>query len=90
MNTPKTLAEHDIIKALYHPTGELRLTMTDVLRLFTDRPEIQHFDDLRRLHLLPELESRILAYSRARGVINYGPHSNYSLTTTRLLGTLAA
>jgi hypothetical protein len=90
MNTPRNTTEQDVIKSIYHSTGEIRLTMTDILRLFADRPEIQHFDDLRRLHLLPELESRVLAYTRAKGTLNYGPHANHALTATRLLSPLPA
>jgi hypothetical protein len=61
----------------------LRLTMVDILRLFADRPEIGHFDDLRRLNLLRTLESRIARYVKAGGTITFSSKNHYALITPR-------
>jgi hypothetical protein len=61
----------------------LRLTMVDILRLFADRPEVQHFDDVRRLDLIPLLEERIAIYVAAGGNINFSSKNIFVLTTPK-------
>jgi hypothetical protein len=74
---------HRHVPSIYHndESRTLRLTMVDILRLFADTPEIGHFDDLRRLNLLAELEARIASYVTAGGSITFGTLNLFALST---------
>jgi hypothetical protein len=73
--------EHRHVASIYTAEKSLRLTMVDVMRLFADRPDIRHFDDLRRLDLLGELEDRVAAYDAAGGNITFSSVNCFMLTT---------
>ena len=85
----KSLSKEDqkIIDRIYHKGHGryLKLTMLDIKRLFADKPEIDHFDDIRVADLMGELESRILKYVKAGGEIKHSSESSYSLVTLALL-----
>ena len=77
----KQAKAHRHVPSIYNQDGTLRLTMVDILRLFADRPEVQHFDTLRALDLIPELEKRITAYVHAGGSITFSSANSANLMT---------
>jgi len=74
---------HRHVPSIYNtdPEKTLRLTMVDVLRLFADMPHIRHFDDVRRLNLMGELEARVAAYDEAGGNMSFSSSNLFMLTT---------
>lgn len=79
----KQCRAHRHVPSIYMNDADrsIRLTMVDILRLFADRPEVRHFDDVRRLELLPQLESRVKAYVHAGGSINFSTKNSFNLIT---------
>jgi hypothetical protein len=79
----KQAKSHRHVPSIYLDDADrsLRLTMVDILRLFADRPEVRHFDDLRRLKLLPELENRVKAYVHAGGSLSFSTKNSFNLIT---------
>lgn len=81
----------EVKAALYHAfTGDLRLTMLDVMRLLPEH-EVQSFQDLRHRGLLPVLEERMARYIKAGGlyVKQSGASSEHGSERTKLLTSLS-